>query len=250
MQNLRSPHHEPPPQASEEDNRGRRSPRPSRAGGSGRESASSLYPQTKATRADWLRAALATLIADGVEQVKVLTLAQKLTVSRSSFYWYFRSHQDLLDQLLDLWREKNTKVIVEQARRPAETINEGVLHIFECWTDEAQFDPRLDFAIREWARRSRPVRRIVHEADDERVEAIQLLFRRHGYDDTDAFIRARVLYFMQIGYYALEVKEPMRQRLSYVPAYLRSFTGREPRENELERFKRVTRRRSPLDKSV
>jgi AcrR family transcriptional regulator len=250
MQNLRSSQPDPPPQASEEDNHGRRSPRLSRARGSGRESASSLYPQTKATRADWLRAALAILIADGVEQVKVLTLAQKLTVSRSSFYWYFRSRQDLLDQLLELWREKNTKVIVEQARRPAETINEGVLHIFECWTDEAQFEPRLDFAIREWARRSRPVRRIVHEADDERVEAIRLLFGRHGYDEPDAFIRARVLYFMQIGYYALEVKEPLQQRLSYVPAYLRSFTGREPREDEVERFKRITRRRSRLDSSV
>jgi AcrR family transcriptional regulator len=207
------------------------------------------YPQTKVTRDDWLRIALATLVEDGVQQVKVLTLAQKLAVSRSSFYWYFRSRPDLLDQLLAVWRDKNTRGIVAQAERPAATIIEGVLHVFECWTDMARFDPRLDFAVREWARRDRAVRRIVHEADDERVAAIGEMFRRCGYAETEAFIRARVLYFMQIGYYALELKEPMKQRLSYVADYLTCFTGRTPEPDEVERFSRLvaTRRLSGQD---
>ena len=53
----------------------------------------------KVTRADWINLALQTLISDGIESVRVLTLGQKLGVSRSSFYWYFESRQDLLDQL-------------------------------------------------------------------------------------------------------------------------------------------------------
>jgi len=202
--------------------------------------ASNRYPQTKASREDWLRAALDSLIADGVEQVKVLPLAKKLAVSRSSFYWYFKHRQDLLDALLKHWQEKNTRSVVEHAQMPAQTIIQGVLHIFECWTDNRLFDPRLDSAVRDWARRSKPVRKIVDRADEKRVEAITQLFLRHGYEAAEAFIRARVLYFTQVGYYALGVKESLRQRHSYLAPYLKSFTGHAPRQEDIDAFLQAT----------
>ncbi|AZO56796.1 TetR/AcrR family transcriptional regulator [Mesorhizobium sp. M8A.F.Ca.ET.057.01.1.1] len=192
----------------------------------------------KATREDWLKLALETLISDGVERVRVLTLGQQLDVSRSSFYWYFKSRQDLLDQLLDHWRQTNTRFIVERAERPSATVIRGVMSIFECWVDEKLFDPRLDFAIRAWARRSPATRRALDEADEERVKAIRGMFMRHGYEEEDAFVRARVLYFMQIGYYSLELDEPMSSRLPHVAAYLRSFTGQEPSAQDVEDFSR------------
>lgn len=201
-------------------------------------------PRTKATREAWLRTALDALVRDGVEQVKILALAKRLGVSRSSFYWQFKSREDLLGQLLGLWRDTNTRAIVEQAQRPAPTITRGVLNLFECWVDERRFDPRLDFAIREWSRRSSEVRRVVDRADEERVAAIRDLFRRHGFAPVDAFIRARVLYFMQIGYYALELGEPLDTRLSYVTAYLVSFTGQDPAAGEVEAFVRAVKSRS------
>ncbi|TPJ63779.1 TetR/AcrR family transcriptional regulator [Mesorhizobium sp. B2-4-2] len=192
----------------------------------------------KVTREDWLKLALETLISDGVESVRVQTLGQKLDVSRSSFYWYFKSRQDLLDQLLDYWRQTNTRFIVERAARPSATVIRGVMSIFECWVDEKLFDPQLDFAIRAWARRSPVIRRALDDADEERVDAIRDMFRRHGYDEEDAFVRARVLYFMQIGYYSLELDEPMSSRLPHVASYLRSFTGQEPTAQDVEDFSR------------
>ncbi|MEI9415814.1 TetR/AcrR family transcriptional regulator [Mesorhizobium sp. Cs1321R2N1] len=200
---------------------------------------------TKATRDDWLKLALETLISDGVERVRVLTLGQQLDVSRSSFYWYFKSRQDLLDQLLDHWRQTNTRFIVERAQRPSATVIRGVMSIFECWVDEKLFDPRLDFAIRAWARRSPTTRRALDEADEERVNAIRDMFLRHGYEEEDAFVRARVLYFMQIGYYSLELNEPMSSRLPHVAAYLRSFTGREPSPKDIEDFSRYVEKTVP-----
>ncbi|MER9231510.1 TetR/AcrR family transcriptional regulator [Mesorhizobium sp. M0622] len=192
----------------------------------------------KVTRWDWINLALQTLISDGVESVRVLPLGQKLGVSRSSFYWYFQSRQDLLDQLLAHWRDTNTKAIVERAERPAASIIMGVMNVFECWADERLFDPRLDFAIREWARRSDDVRRAIDQADNDRLSAIRDMYRRHGYDDEDAFIRARVLYYMQIGYYVLDIKEPVEARVSHLAAYLRSFTGQEPSEADVAHFMR------------
>ncbi len=190
----------------------------------------------KATREDWFKAALDLLIADGVESVRVQTLGQRLDVSRSSFYWYFKSREDLLDQLLEHWRQTNNHSIVERARRPSASAAEGVLNIFECWVDPELFDPQLDFAVRAWARRSKAVRRIIDRADQERVQAICEMYERHGFGAKDAFVRARILYFMQIGYYSLEINESMPDRLSLVPAYVLGFCGTEASAQEFARF--------------
>ncbi|TIW16478.1 MAG: TetR/AcrR family transcriptional regulator [Mesorhizobium sp.] len=167
----------------------------------------------KVTRWDWINLALRTLISDGIESVRVLPLGQKLGVSRSSFYWYFESRQDLLDQLLAHWRDTNTRALVERAQRPAESIIMGVMNVFECWA-------------------------AIDQADNDRLGAIRDMYRRHGYDDEDAFIRARVLYYMQIGYYVLDLKEPVEARVSHLAAYLRSFTGQEPSDAHVAHFMR------------
>ncbi|UCI25848.1 TetR/AcrR family transcriptional regulator [Mesorhizobium sp. B2-8-5] len=206
---------------------------------------SGLIGNTKVTREDWMNLALETLISEGVEAVRVLALGQKLNVSRSSFYWYFKSRQDLLDQLLDYWRNNNTRFIVEQAGRPAASITQAVLNVFECWLDETLFNPRLDFAVRAWSRQSADVHRVVNEEDDARVEAIRAMFSRHGYEATEAFVRARVLYFTQIGYYSLEIVEPVSNRLFLTPAYLLTHTGEAPREGEVDAFAKKMLPRRP-----
>ena len=161
---------------------------------------------------------LSALAVEGVAHVTVLNLSERLGVSRSSFYWYFKNRDELLDALLDRWDRLNTRSIAAQAEAPAATVNEAVCNVFRCWVDPAIFSPRLDFAVREWARRSAHVRKALDRSDRLRTEAVKALFVRFGYEDEDAFVRARVLYYMQIGYYALDIREPIETRLeSHAP---------------------------------
>ncbi|MEL6475891.1 MAG: TetR/AcrR family transcriptional regulator [Pseudomonadota bacterium] len=202
----------------------------------------------KVTARDWLSAAEHLLIERGVAQVKILTLAETLEVSRSSFYWYFQSRKDLLDQLLATWQARNTKAVLDHAGRPARDITVAVMNLFECFIDPNRFDPRLDFAIREWARRSPEVRAEVDRADAARIEAIQSMFSRHGYAEGEAYVRARIIYYMQIGYYALVEAEPLETRIAQLEAYLISFTGQHPDPEEMAAF--VDRARSVLATNV
>ena len=195
----------------------------------------------KVTREDWLALAAQVLVEHGVSQVKVLTLANRLGVSRSSFYWYFRSRRDLLDQLLDRWEAQNTKAVLEHAARPAGNICRAVMHLFECFIDPDQFDPRLDFAVREWARRSPDVRARLDVADETRVNTIRDVFVQHGFESGEAFVRARIVYFMQIGYYALVENEPFETRFSSLPHYLTVFTSEQPDPAEMWEFLEVAR---------
>ena len=195
----------------------------------------------KVTREDWLTHAAGVLIERGVSQVKVLTLARSLGVSRSSFYWYFRSREDLLDQLLAGWEGQNTRAVLDHAARPAGNICRAVMTLFECFIDPTQFDPRLDFAVREWARRSPAVRARLDVADEARVNAIREMFLRYGFEDTEAFTRARIIYFMQIGYYALVENEPFETRFALLQPYLVAFTSEEPDPAEMWAFLEVAR---------
>ncbi len=198
----------------------------------------------KATREDWIAAALDTLISDGVDQVKVLTLSEKLDVSRSSFYWYFKSRQQLLDTLLAHWQATNTAAMVAQAEAPAPTITAAVCNVWHCVIDPELFNIPLDFAVRDWARRSGAVSRVVDAGDAARLGALTGMFTRFGYETLEAEARARALYYMQIGYNDADLREPIEERLLRMPMYLKVFTGCDAPQDEVEAFRAYARSRA------
>ncbi len=195
-----------------------------------------LPGNVKVTREDWLDAAMDLLVRDGVSEVKILTIGNRLGVSRSSFYWYFESREDLLNQLLDAWETTNTGVLVRSTEARAATITEAVCNFFRCVVAPDGFDYRLDFAVREWARRDEAVHRVVERSDAARHQALARMFARHGFDANEADIRARVLYYQQVGYYALDLGETLEERLTRVPGYLYCFTGVRPSPDEVAAF--------------
>ncbi|MDU8945203.1 TetR/AcrR family transcriptional regulator [Ovoidimarina sediminis] len=182
----------------------------------------------RVTREDWLAAAREVLVSHGVAEVKVLTLGRTLGVSRSSFYWYFENREDLLAQLLDDWDARNTATLLKTCAAPSATISDAVCAFFRCFIDPALFDQGLDFAVREWARRDAALRVRLDAADAARIAGVTKMFARHGYPAGEADARARILYFMQLGYNALDIREPLEARLDRLEAYLLGFTGQSP----------------------
>ncbi len=196
-----------------------------------------LPGNTKVTRQDWLDAATQILLTDGVERVKILTLANLLNVSRSSFYWYFESREALLTALLDHWIGTNTAALVAHAATQQPTITAAVANVFICFIDERQFNNRLDFAVRDWARRDPSVREVLAQSDEQRLTALAAMFGAHGYTPEDARIRARVLYYMQIGYIDADLQETTQERLEQVAHYIFAFTGQHATQAELDTFR-------------
>lgn len=195
-----------------------------------------LHGNTRVSRSSWLEAARDTLIQQGVGEVKILALAHQLNVARSSFYGYFKDRQALLQALLEEWELRNTACIATKCGLPSASINEALCFFFECFVDPRLFDQRLDFAVREWARRDADVHHKVDMADRARLAAVESMFLKHGYSAADADVRARILYFMQLGYYALDVSESLEERLSRIRGYLIGFTGQEPTQTEIDAF--------------
>ena len=192
-------------------------------------------PHTKVTRDDWVAAALDALDDVAIDELRVLVLAECLSISRSSFYWYFDDLRGLQDELLRRW-QRNTESIVERTERGASTITTACLGVFECWADSSLYDARLDLAVRDWGRRDADVAERVRDADDRRLDAVVGMFAAHGFDAAEALIRARLLYHSQVGYHAVGTHEPMSVRVGYLPYYLQSITGHVPMPEELAAF--------------
>lgn len=178
---------------------------------------------SRLTRADWLQNGLNMLIETGVDSVKITRLADNLGVTRGSFYWHFQDRDELLDAMLGVWKQLNTDSIVAAVQQN-DTLQDRVLALFELWLNPDSFDPRLDFAVRDWARGDAKLQGIISQADHRRLEVLIEMFVQHGCSESTAIIRARNLYFTQMGYYALNVRETVQDRVSYVSIYYETYT--------------------------
>ena len=184
----------------------------------------------------WLNAAYETLVKTGVDAVRIATLAERLKLSRASFYWFFKDRDALLEGLLERWRQKNTGSLVRRSNDYAETIVEAMLNVTDCWFQKEMFDSRLEFAIRSWAIRSPELRKELQAADNIRIEAIKTMLMRFGVPEDTADVRARAVYLIQIGYISAHITEDMAIRMKRIPEYLTMYTGVRPEQRDLDRF--------------
>ncbi|MFK0091910.1 TetR/AcrR family transcriptional regulator [Pseudomonas sp. NPDC090592] len=184
----------------------------------------------------WLMGAFEMLLEGGIDSVRILPLAKKLGQSRTSFYWFFEDRDALLEALIARWREKNTGNLVRQAHAYAESLQEAVLNVTDCWFDAAVFDARLEFAMRSWALQSPAIALEIESADSQRIEALGGMFRHFGIEDGAAEVSSRALYLIQIGYISMQTQEDLHVRMSRLPHYVKLLTQRPPQPNEMDRF--------------
>lgn len=185
----------------------------------------------------WLDAAYGLLVEGGVEAVKVMPLALRLGLSRTSFYWHFPDREALLAGLVDRWEAKNTGNLVARCEAPSATVTEAMLNLFDAWVDPGLFDSQLEFAMRTWGLTDRGVGTALAAADAARVAAITALFSRFGYAAPEADTRARTLYLTQVGYIALRSRETFEVRMGRIPAYVLTFCGQAPTVAEVAAFR-------------
>lgn len=201
--------------------------------------------QPRLSRADWLSAALDLFVESGVDAVRITRLADRLSVTRGSFYWHFADRGALLTAMLEVWEQTNTASVIRAATVSGD-LEDRVLALFMCWVDPGLFDPKLEFAVRDWARGDAMLQAAIKETDGKRMEAIIAMFAESGFSEREAVIRARNFYYTQMGYYALNVQETLSERLSYLPLYFETYTDRQLGHEAKQEFMRQVREKKIL----
>lgn len=194
---------------------------------------------------DWIDLARETLIRDGIDAVKIDRLAKAKNVTRGGFYWRFKSRQDLLDHLLDDWRETNTSPFLAAISGPG-TPQERYQALMRLWIEEVGFRPDYDMAVRNWASSSSAVEEVVRTVDALRVDALRRLFADAGYENNEALVRARITYYHQIGYYTLGIRQSVERRRELSPIYYAILTGFNPEDLRASSSSSPSRKLSPV----
>ncbi len=154
----------------------------------------------KLTPQDWLRGAADLLVEKSIDAVRVDALARQLGVTRGSFYWHFIDRDDLLQRLLQSWKQVQTEqVIAAHSGQPgdAQTVIRELAEL-PFHGVSARRGGAVELAIRAWARRDDMARAVVDEVDALRLRYIQGTFLELGFDEPQSHHRAFVLYaYMQ-----------------------------------------------------
>jgi len=139
-------------------------------------------------RTDWIEAAVTMLAEDNVEALRVDTLAEKLGVTKGSFYWHFKGRDDLLLAVLESWRLRMTSevraLIFDTSGTPWERL-ERLLRIAISGRPDVPGGP-FEMTLRDWARRDARVAEIVRQVDKERIDFLRQLYRDAGLEASDA----------------------------------------------------------------
>jgi AcrR family transcriptional regulator len=175
----------------------------------------------------WLDTARQALIEEGTAGVEIKKLAKRLGSSRGGFYWFFRDRAQLLEELLAHWAQTSTVLFERILQNPERNGMKEYLAMMNLWIDENEYDPKWDGAVRDWARTSNSVRKVVQAVDQKRIAVLEQIFNDIGYAGKEANIRARIMYYHQVGYYAIGVQESRKARRTLIPYYRRALTGRE-----------------------
>ncbi|MDX1635938.1 MAG: TetR/AcrR family transcriptional regulator [Marinobacter sp.] len=161
--------------------------------------AKSARPQL--SRDNWLDAAAGEVAAGGFGNLRVLTLAKKLGVTRGSFYWHFRDHEDLVVSFLDRWRDRRLHELQYWKPKGGDVETE-LREILELLLTDASRNIRrlqVELAVRDFARRDDYAAELVAQVDASRIAQNCSLFERLSSDPERIRDLSLLLYVATIG---------------------------------------------------
>ena len=151
-------------------------------------------------RDEWIEAAIDVLAEQGLQGMRIEVLAKNFGVTKGSFYWHFKDRQDLVDGVLETWRDGRIRDINKQTGASTGREREQLLHLIDVYgATRNRKGISIELAVREWARRDAQAAAIVEEVDTWRLECTRQLFVRRGLSDDEAKSRSLLLYAYVFG---------------------------------------------------
>jgi len=168
------------------------------------------------TGEDWVRAALRVIAESGVGAVAVEPLAQRLGVTKGSFYWHFPNRNSLLSAALEVWEKESTEAViaaVDTIADPRERLMRlsaaVAVHVPSDGTAGRGRPPGrgLDLAIAD-AADDPLVQPVLRRVTERRVAYLEQCYCALGFPTDEARYRALLVYAVYIGTLRLAREAP------------------------------------------
>ena len=140
------------------------------------------------------------LFKDGINGLRVETLAKKCGVTKGSFYWHFKDRQALLIAMLERWKTGRIKDIEKVTQVPAGEEKTQLFKIIELYsTSKNRKGMAIELAIRDWARHDTLASEVVQTVDAYRLACTKKLFIANGLSEEEAQSQSLLLYACAFG---------------------------------------------------
>ncbi len=154
------------------------------------------------TRDDWLDAAFMAVVDGGFDQARVLVIADKLGVTRGSFYWHFSDHADLITSLLKRWEMREIELDKRLQADNTDDPQADIERLLDAALAHAGVDLeniRFELALRGLGRRSASVATMLVGIDAARMHLFEQKFMRLTGDEKTASELAVLFYLVVTG---------------------------------------------------
>lgn len=157
---------------------------------------------SRLNRDDWLDAAFKAVVEGGFDAARVLVLADKLGVTRGSFYWHFTDHAELISALLVRWQarelESGRSLAIELSGSAQDDL-ERVLDFALAHAGADLENMRFELALRGLGRRDAAVAAMLAEVDQIRLKLFEQKFMRLTGDAQTSTDLATLFYLAIVG---------------------------------------------------
>jgi len=145
----------------------------------------------RVTKQQWLTEALKMFASEGVESVRITSLARRLKISKSGFYWHFEDRNDLLQEMKRFWVDEFTQEIISEVLMSEGPLKQRLQYLVRTIRERQSGQYDLAFAL--WAKRDPEIRDLVDSVWDMRLAFARELLADAGFEGVEIEPRARLL---------------------------------------------------------
>ena len=180
-------------------------------------------PRTPRSR--WIDEGLDALASGGPDAVRIESLARALGVTKGGFYGYFDGRPALLDEMLDAWERTSVDEVIDRVEAGGGDARDRLRRLSALAGARRGEALKIDLAVRDWARRDKPVARRLKRVDNRRMEYLRSLFGPLCRDEDDVEVRCLLFYALWIGNHFIAADHRGRSRSDVLKLALERLEG-------------------------
>lgn len=183
-----------------------------------------MPPSARTPRDRWVAEGLRALADGGPGAVRVDSLAKTIGVTRGGFYWHFDDRAALLEEMLDEWERISVDEAIQWVERAPGNAGEKLRRLFALAAGSREL-LKIDLAVRDWARREKPVARRLRRVDNRRMEYMRSLFGELCADEDEVEVRCLLAFSLFVGSHFTRADHGPRSRQAVLELALARLTS-------------------------
>lgn len=158
-------------------------------------------PKIIATKEDWIKLGYQQFSEKGISGIVIESMAKKLKVNKSSFYWHFSTKKAFIQSIISFWEIESTSKIISLVHSDINPRSRFERLIELSFIKDNEID--FFFYIKKYAKSDKSLAGKIEALDQQRIDFTTDILCQLGYPNSEAKIKSSIFYKYLIGYHEM-----------------------------------------------